>query len=528
MKRLIVIVIIQLGLANFSQAQLHDKNWLFGYDGDSGSPYGINQLIFNQDSFELQNLNWPYWLSKTNSCMSDSSGNFLFVSNGAEVFNSVGAIMDNGSGLSPCPYTTEWGPSGLDINQGVLALPISSSENKYVLFHEKLTYAFPDQSFEWNYSKIDMSMNGGLGKVTSKNNVLVSDTMLAVGNVTAVKHGNGKDWWVLKPTRNSNKIYEVLLNENGVSQPVLKTVNFPIFRVEGTSGSWTTFSPDGEHFAQWLLTIVPPNQPNYYLLTANFNRCTGEFYNEQEVLFSQQLALHGPGTIAYSPNNRFLYLSYIGYVYQFDMEASDILGSIDTVAVYDGSHDGGLNYTFYILQPAPDGKIYCSATNSVRVMHVINHPNVKGDCCDFRQHAVQLPAYYYCGLPNFPYFRVGPIDGSSCDTLGLDNIYEPDTTDASYVCDSSLLVSNGMKYPPIANVYPNPANDVLKIATNARQGLEYVATLYSLTGERVMEVSLDRMTTAVNVSEIPNGIYVVEVSNGANQTKVVRKVSVVH
>ena len=63
-------------------------------------------------------------------------------------------------------------------------------------------------------------------------------------------------------------------------------------------------------------------------------------------------------------------------------------------------------------------------------------------------------------------------------------------------------------------VYPNPANDVLKIATNARLGLEYVATLYSLIGERVMTVTLDRMTTTVNVSEIPNGIYVVEVSNG--------------
>jgi PKD repeat protein len=41
----------------------------------------------------------------------------------------------------------------------------------------------------------------------------------------------------------------------------------------------------------------------------------------------------------------------------------------------------------------------------------------------------------YESIPNFPHFRLGPLDGSSCDTLGLDNNpiakfrYEADTAD---------------------------------------------------------------------------------------------------
>lgn len=43
-----------------------------------------------------------------------------------------------------------------------------------------------------------MSLNGGLGAVTEKNQVLLEDS-LSVGKITAVRHANGRDWWVLMP-----------------------------------------------------------------------------------------------------------------------------------------------------------------------------------------------------------------------------------------------------------------------------------------------------------------------------------------
>ena len=526
---------MQLCFAIIAKAQLHDRNWLFGYLGSNydcvSTIQGINHLKFSTDTFQNEYHCWNVGFGKTNTCMSDSSGNFLFASNGAIVINAMGDTMENGDSLSPCMYTEDFAEYGLDINQGSMALPFPGHPNVYVLFHEKAAYAIPDQSFEWNYSIIDMNLNGGLGKVNSKNNRIVLDTMLAVGNVMAVRHANGRDWWIFKASRESNKLYKLLLSTQGIiNLDLIETNENSIHDIRGTSGSWLVFSPDGSKFAQWLHSGLATGGVERFLKIGEFDRCTGTTFNEQ--LFTPPITTYvGPGTLAFSPNNRFLYLSYINYVYQFDLQASDITASIDTVAVFDGSTDPDfpmIQQTFYILQPAPDGKIYCSATSSIRAMHVINHPNVKGDCCDFRQHAVQLPAYYYCGLPNFPYYRLGPVDGSSCDTLGLDNIFAPDTSDASYVCDSSLLVSNGLKYPAIVNIYPNPANDWVQVASNARKGLEYSACLFSLTGEKVMELALEKMNTSLDVSLLPNGIYMVEISNKLNQTKVLRKLSVVH
>ncbi|MBK9639178.1 MAG: hypothetical protein IPO63_15800 [Bacteroidetes bacterium] len=45
------------------------------------------------------------------------------------------------------------------------------------------------------YSIVDLSFNGGLGKVVQKNVQLRNDTIC--DGVTAVRHGNGRDWWVI-------------------------------------------------------------------------------------------------------------------------------------------------------------------------------------------------------------------------------------------------------------------------------------------------------------------------------------------
>ena len=90
---------------------------------------------------------------------------------------------------------------------------------------------------------------------------------------------------------------------------------------------------------------------------------------------------------------------------------------MDTVAEYDG---------YIPFQPpgfldmllAPDGKIY--VFDFLKEIHVIHRPNEKGDACGFEQHAIVLPEYA-AGLPYYPNYRLGPLDGSPCDTLGLDN-----------------------------------------------------------------------------------------------------------
>jgi len=109
-------------------------------------------------------------------------------------------------------------------------------------------------------------------------------------------------------------------------------------------------------------------------------------------------------------------------VYQYDLWATDIQESKDTVSIYDGYLDDGFNpTTFFLAQLAPDGKVYLSCTNGTRWLHIINNPNGQGDACEFAQRGIHLPTVNFTSLPNFPNYRLGPLDSSACDTLGLDN-----------------------------------------------------------------------------------------------------------
>lgn len=67
-------------------------------------------------------------------------------------------------------------------------------------------------------------------------------------------------------------------------------------------------------------------------------------------------------------------------------------------------------------------------------MHVINRPNLRGLECDLKQHFIEFPNPYG-NPPNHPNFRLGPLDGSPCDTLGIDNHpladFRPDPTDTN-------------------------------------------------------------------------------------------------
>jgi len=393
--------------------QKHDNLWLFGYNTNPPAPDRSGNVVdFSTEPPSAYIQERPMNLDITVASICDSSGNLLFYTNGAWIANFTHEMMENGDSLNPGELTWDWYSSGLPVAQSHIILPMPGNPGKYYLFHERLDWhdVLILARMPCYYTVIDMNQNNGLGKVVGKNVVIVNDTTKTFGTISAVKHANGRDWWVVFPEQAKNVFYRFLLSPNGVEDLQTLTLSPPYPYPPLLSNAFIAFSPDGSRLARYEV------QHGLYLY--DFDRCMGLFGNNPLFVSIPETELGGG--VAFSPNGRFIYMLSSTFVLQADTWADDIGESLDTVAVYDG-FTSPWPTTFFAMQPGPDGRIYFNTNNGTDILHFINRPNKKGDSCQVIQHGLKLAARNRFTSPHFPNYRLGPLDGSPCDTLGLDN-----------------------------------------------------------------------------------------------------------
>ncbi len=379
--------------------------WLMGFDSDAGIPWGGTNIDFFTGAADIYYQNRAIGFKRTAATLTDTNGNLLVSANGSFIANTTGDTLLNGTGLNPSNYTTMF-PEGLYLPQACLILPKPDTPSIYFLFHGTLDDQI-DQFAQYLYlSTIDMSLDGGLGGVVTKNVVLISDT-LNIGKITAVRHANGRDWWVFCHKQNTNIFIRLLVTPYGVSGPDQQAVGVIRYADLGQ----VCFSPDGSKFAYYW-------GDGEDLEIFDFDRCTGLFANPVHILIDDYDQMGG---VAFSPNSRFLYVSSVEDVYQYDTEVPDIEASMVHIAHWDGFYSPGPPFAtlFDIAQLAPDGKIYIATGNGTDKLHVINDPDAPGLACDLQQHVITLPTYNTNSLPNHPNYHLGPVDGSVCDSLGI-------------------------------------------------------------------------------------------------------------
>lgn len=342
---------------------------------------------------------------------SDNYGNFILASNGREIMDSTLNIMENGTGLE-VGLKGYWGNA---LPQTTLVLEWPNDTNKLAIIYSDSQYEEYKYVCSYNlfYSVIDKRGNNGLGNVTEKNNNIFCHT-LSPSHLTACRHANGKDWWIVKNSIYNDTIYKFLFSKEGISlngfQKVSDNKNLP-----GLGQS--LFSPNGEIFTS--LNIVTINETSRYILVYNFDRCSGIFSKRSYFYVDTSKAICGGAAI--SPNSRFLYVAFTNYVFQYDLLAKDIGASKVTVLKRDLSKDASSS-AFFQAQLAPDGKIYISTQNTTTYYHVINYPDKKGDSCMAVQAGFDVKTYYNGTVPNNPNYRLGRLIGSPCDTLFNDSI----------------------------------------------------------------------------------------------------------
>ncbi len=430
---------IFLGLSFLSlHAQLSDKVWLGGYEEFPGvAGYGQFELRFQNGGLQVEQIPLAFNFESTEAVAADPQGNLLFYSNGCEIANRNHEVMPNGFGLNPGGISDQVCPwKGYIIPEGAMALPMPGDSLRYYLLHMGAAYE-PGRKLRLGplyYSMVDMSLQNGLGDMTSKNNVLLDGDL---GNFTAVRHANGRDWWVLVPEFGNTKWHIFLLSPQGFMEmpPQMLTLGEGACEHHGQTSS----SLDGSMIANWgdcKVTVL------------GFDRCAG--------LLGDPLELAAPahwfagGGVAFSPSGRYLYATSHNVLFRADLEYST--PKLDTMrfSYGQGLYDVPGN-TFHYLVNGPDGKIYGNIPSRARYFHALKNPEGTGIAnINFVPQDVQLPVTNVRTLPHFPNYRLYDLSSSPCDTLGIN-------TPLSAATEPKTEGSEGLK------LFPNPAKDYLEV-----------------------------------------------------------------
>ena len=480
----VIVVFIWLALPSLLLAQKENYNWVLGGNLAPDTVCATVIINFDQAPFSQDCIYKKVGIEFTNSSLSDSLGRLLCFSNGTHIFNAAFDIMENGGEV----YPSEYYPSGFLGVQSAMILPVSNTQSLFISGKVKFYYA-PSGLLTGGftpvfYYKVNFSNDQPLGKVEERDIPILNDTVNYHG-ISAVRHANGRDWWLVLQKNDSNLYYNILIR-NGVPE-IYSTQNLGPAFPPGLDH--TVFSPDGNWYIRysWWGTTSNPHSSIYLY---HFDRCSGALSNFQQY----ELKDDGPGGVAVSPNSRYLYVSNWDTIFQYDLQARDIFATETVVAAYDGFRgEDGYPVRFFTPQLAPDGRIYLCVPNvSSRYLHYIEYPDSAGMACKVVQHGLQLPVYNSYALPNLPYFRLYAAQGSPCDT-----VWRGQPEDFAGIM-----------------MQPNPGDDLVTLHLPG-DGLPQAGwlRLYSATGALVlqMEIPLKTQDLPIPTAALAKGLYFYEI-----------------
>mgnify|MGYP000078256553 CR=1 FL=1 len=311
MKKLVTIPVFLFSVL-LLQAQIeYNYTWPLGY----GSTYDISPeydgmlLGFGQSPPSILHQTM---LAKPIAFICDAAGNLRLYFNGCTLANGQHEIIENSDSINiGVDFSNPPACEGLPISggyQNALLLQKPGSDDLYYLFYLQKDFSL-DYSFQLKYAIIDMAQNNGHGKVLVKNQPaqMLGAPLRLDTHISAVRHGNGRDWWIVCPTQNLlTKRLMLLLTTEGLEQFYTNSnpglpANFTQYRKPAQVG----FSADG---SKYFRTI-----PGFGMETMDFNRCTGVFSNLQVIssLFinnNNDGPLESLGAVT-SPSGRYLYVA---------------------------------------------------------------------------------------------------------------------------------------------------------------------------------------------------------------------------
>ncbi len=537
MRHTFILLIIALPFNLLSQSK-RDHTWIMGYatlipNEPNNVDFGGMKLNFGENGLDI--ILFDIFTGSVTGCANNENGEIQFYTTGCTIYNKQHEMMENGDEIIIGGENAENRCLNYDAIENLLSstiiLPLPTHPDIYLNFQMRLEET-SDTSYvqdKYFYSIIDMAQNNGLGKVVEKHLIALEDSLHDA--VAAVRHGNGRDWWVVVPRGVNRQFWELLITPEGVKNKVLRTLApqekfnvtykeadppfrehlFPEYMFECFAGQ-ATFSSDGTKYARIGF--------GYGVEIYDFDRCTGEMVLRRSIpmppdsIYERvELPIQFVG-LSFSPNSKFLYFNNNHGMFQFDLCEENLeKGTYVKVGYIDDFYDPlfPVPLNFFQMRNTPHGEIFCTPANSSKYIHVIHAPNEPGLKCDFRQHDIHLPRFNYVMGNYFPNFNLYDLKDSPCDTLGIDDPNPPEPL------------------PELAkfSIYPNPVSKELKIFNPVCD--EASISVFNMLGQQILKdkMIIGHEVVRLDVSSWPSGTYLFLANVGAEKP-VVKKIVVAH
>lgn len=303
--------------------------------------------------------------------ISDPQGNLLFYTDGSIVWDRNHIPMPSGTGLN--------GNGGA--TQSAIIVPAPLNLTKYFIF----TVDTNGGPRGLQYSEVDMTLNGGNGDVSVKNIPLISPV---TEKLTAVRHANGIDAWVIVHGWNNADFYVFSLTATGINTiPITTTIGSVHGGTFQNSHGALKSSPNAQKLA---CAVRGVRECQIF----EFNNANGQISNPITVSFGPQI--YG---VEFSDDSRFLYVGTTtnpANIHQLDLNAGTPAAVVASNTIV-ATHTGFIG----ALQLGFDLRIYVCQFQSSSLA-VIQQPRLQGPACGYTSNAQflggKLSQY---GLPNF-------------------------------------------------------------------------------------------------------------------------------
>jgi PKD repeat protein len=313
------------------------------------------------------------------SVMCDENGDVLFYTNGRTVFNRNHDLMLNGANLKGHPSTY----------QSSIIIPKPGSTTIYYIFTAD---AWENSGAEgYRYSEVDMTLDGGLGGITTNKNVYLSGP--SSERLTAIRAADANSYWVITNEWGSNTFRSFKVDCNGVNTtPVLSSLGKVMDEDSYCNIGAMRISPDAKMIIQTNVKgrtqITPTNE---YAQLFDFDYVTGRLSNARLMPLTNDGYYFGA---EFSPDSKLLYIvnTFKATVHQFDVSSGDLNTIMASKTILPGANE------MAGIALGPDQKIYL--TSGQASLHVINQPKVAGPGCDLVLRQVTLTSGGKLALPN--------------------------------------------------------------------------------------------------------------------------------